>query len=288
MSLFGGAVRPPRKVSELAFRYHVAAIRAEIEPDPLFRRRLRGIVMNQFVATREGIARPARRQRRPMGRLGRAVLYASVALAMSVNVTMAASQTALPGEPLYALKLQIESLRMRALPAEFHDDLAVYALAERVNELGRLAEAGEWERALALAGPIHEEYEALATLGIAPGANDGLLGARLDVLDALLERLPPQAQSAIQQAMQGAPGLLKVEPQGPATGHSPEGSQRNDSKDSSQGAAGDASGQAAVPDPEPSATPRASGGPRDDESEIRSLAPGDQDRSNPEDGDSSS
>jgi hypothetical protein len=283
-------MRPPTTSSDDAVRRYVEAIRAEIEPDPLFRRRLRGIVMNQFVAAREGIGRPARRQRNAMGRLGRAVLYASVTLAMSVSVAMAASQTALPGEPLYAIKLQIEALRLRALPAQFHDDLVVYALAERVNELGRLAEAGEWERALALAAPIHEEYDALATLGIAPAATDGLLGARLEVLDALLERLPPQAQGAIQGAMQGAPGLVKVEPHGPATGHGQKESstQGGGDGDSSEATPGQASGQSSALDPEPSVTPTPSGGPRSVGSETPSATPGDQDRGNGEDGDSSS
>jgi hypothetical protein len=254
MSLFGQAMRPPTIASDEAVRRYVEAIRAEIEPDPLFRRRLRGLVLNQFVAAREGIIRPARRQRRAMGRLGRAVLYASVTLAMSVSVAMAASQTALPGEPLYGLKLEIEALRMQVLPAEFHDDLAVYALAERVSELGRLAEAGEWERALALAEPIHEEYEALASLGIAPAATDGLLNARLDVLDALLQRLPAQAQSAIEHAMQGAPGLLKTERQAPATGHGKDGSAPGQA-----GTDGRASGHdGAVLDPEPTAEPKKS------------------------------
>ena len=55
MSLFNDTLRPPAILSDQAVERYLAAIRAEIEPDPFFRRRLRGQVMNRFVATREGM-----------------------------------------------------------------------------------------------------------------------------------------------------------------------------------------------------------------------------------------
>jgi hypothetical protein len=209
MSLFRDALRPEPIASDEALRRYIASIRAHLEPDPLFRRRLRGTVLNRFVAQREGKIATRRGARAAMGRLGRACLYTSVALAMSAGVTMAASQAALPGDPLYPLKLRIEALRVLALP-DFHDALAVYALSERIHELGMLAERGAWAQVESLAGPIREEYAALAAAGIDPGQADGALSPRLAVLDALLERLPPRAQEAIADAMAGAPGLLEA------------------------------------------------------------------------------
>jgi len=243
MSLFRDSMRPPPIASDAALRRYLELVRAEIEPDPLFHRRLRGAVLNQFVAVREGAPSTMRvpSRARAMGRLGRACLYASVAVAMSVGVTMAASQTALPGDPLYAVKLRIEELRVVALPAEFGDDLAVYALTERINELNRLAEAGEVERAEALASVIEDQVAVVTAMGIGPAAQNNLLASRLDVLDTLVDRLPPKAQQAIERAMAGAPGLTKPG-SGPAVGHG-------------QGGATAGSGQGGAPAvEEPSAT----------------------------------
>jgi len=226
--------------SDAALRRYLEIVRAEIEPDPLFRRRLRGLVTNQFVAIREGAAPAARLPSRGMGRLGRACLYASVAVAMSVGVTMAAAQSAIPGDSLYAVKLRIEELRVAALPAEFQDDLAIYALTERINELNQLAEAGEIERAETLAAAIQEQIVAIAAMGIAPQAENTLLASRLEVLDALVERLPPKAQQAIEGAMARAPGLVTARP-APVTGHG-QGASVAAGQDREPAAAGSATG----------------------------------------------
>ena len=289
MSLFRDSMRPPPIASDAAVRRYLEIVRAELEPDPLFRRRLRGLVTNQFVAIREGTAPAARLPSRAMGRLGRACLYASVALAMSVGVTMAAAQSAIPGDPLYPVKLRIEELRVAALPAEFQDDLAVYALTERISELSELAQAGEVERAEALAAAIQDQIAAIAAMGIVPEAENALLASRLEVLDALVERLPTKAQQAIERAMAGAPGLVKAD-SGPATGHG-EGASAGAGEDREPAAAGGATGtgddstggssngggvtsggsrndppsQAARPSttPEPSATPDRSPAPKE-------------------------
>ena len=242
MSLFRAAMRPPPIASDAALRRYLEIVRAELEPDPLFRRRLRGLVTNQFVAIREGTAPAPRLPTRGMGRLGRMCLYASVAVAMTVGVTMAASQSALPGDPLYGVKLRIEELRVAALPTEFQDDLAIYALTERINELNRLAQAGETERAGALVAAIENQLSVIATMDIAPEPQNILLASRLEVLDTLVERLPPKAQQAIERAMAGAPGLVKDGP-GPATGHG-DGASAGSGRDQAPAAVG-------VPDPSP-------------------------------------
>lgn len=220
MSLFRDSMRPPPLASDAALRRYIDLVRAELEPDPLFRRRLRGLVTNRFVAVREGgaVAMAGISPARAMGRLGRACLYASVALATSVGVTMAASQSALPGDPLYGVKLRIEELRMTALPSEFRDDLAVYVLTERIGELSQLTAAARIEQAEALVEVIEDQVAVVAALDIQAETESGLIAAQLDVLDTLVETLPPKAQQAIERAMAGAPGLVKAG-RGPATGH---------------------------------------------------------------------
>jgi hypothetical protein len=219
MSLFRETMRPPTITSDAAVRRYIDLIRAEIEPDPLFRRRLRGHVLNQFVAVREGVVPEKVPPSRAMGRLGRACLYASVGLAMSAGVTMAASQAALPGDPLYGVKIRIEELRAESLPAAFQDDLALHALSERVSELARLADAGRLDEVAALAGPIHDQAAALEALGLPIDTESGLVATQVEALGVITESLPPEAQAAVERALSGAPGLVKAGPGTPATGH---------------------------------------------------------------------
>lgn len=195
MSLFRGTIRPPAILSDEAVERYLNAIREELAPDPLFRRRLRGEVLNRYVAAREGMAAAAPR-RRSMGRLGRAVLYASFTLALSATSVLAASQEALPGDVLYSLKRQVENLRMQIVPAHLHHDLAAYELAERIDELARLTEMGDSSRAAAMAAVVAEDYETFLAEADAAGlpADDRYL----TVLTALIDRLPEPAQDAVE------------------------------------------------------------------------------------------
>ncbi len=213
MSLFRDSLRPSPLASDEAVRRYLLAIRAELEPDPLFKRRLRGVVVNHFVAAREGVAQSERRAS-GMGRIGRACLYASVVLALSAGGVTGASRGALPGELLYPLKLQMEDLRVAILPAHLDDDLAVSRLSERINELGRLTAAGDWGHAASLAGAISDGYDELVALGVTDAVAEGMLAQRLEVLEGLMDRLPLQAEAAIDRAMRHAPGL-----NGTAPGH---------------------------------------------------------------------
>jgi hypothetical protein len=194
VSLFRQSLRPPSPVSEDAVARYVASMRAQLEPDPLFQRRLRGQIVNRYVAIREGVeAAPARG--REMGRLGRAVLYASFTLAVSVTGVMAASQEALPGDPLYPLKRQVERLRHDVLPAHLEDDLVAIELTERLDELDHLTREGRTAAAALVVEEIHDDFAAIARLD--PGAED-VLASRIVVLDALIERLPEPAQDAVE------------------------------------------------------------------------------------------
>lgn len=196
MSLFQRPLQPPAILSDQAVERYLEAVRAEVSVDPLFRRRLRGTVLNRFVAEREG--RTATRPRRRMGTLGRGVLYASFVLGISVSSAMAASQGAAPGDALYALKLRIETLRVQALPAHLHDDLAAHALGERVFELHVLAERRDWDGVARHAVAVQASYAAyLAAEGPGPA------GGRIAVVAALLERLQDRAQSAILDVVAG-------------------------------------------------------------------------------------
>lgn len=174
-----------------------------VEPDPLFRRRLRSSVVNYYVASREGHLRRARRPRRQMGTLGRSVLYASVALASGVSAVGAASQGSLPGDPLYGVKLRLEEIRMQIAPPSVRDTLAEMALSERTRELERLVAAGAWDQVTSAA---HRLASAEATLrAIDPGAADApATGNALAVLERALDAAPAAARPGLQQAMASA------------------------------------------------------------------------------------
>lgn len=201
MSLFRSSLRPPAIVSDEAIERYLAAIRSELAPDPLFRRRLRGHVVNRYVAAREGQA-TGRGQSKAMGRLGRAVLYASFALGLSVTGAMAGSQQAIPGDALYAVKLQIELLRLEVVPERLHDDLAAHSLGERIDELRRLSESGSPSAAHAHAAAVEAAYERVVVLS----PDGATLAGHLEVAGALFERLPEQAQLAVAQALLDSPG----------------------------------------------------------------------------------
>jgi hypothetical protein len=245
-------------------RRYVERVRADLVPDPLFRRRLRGVVTNRFVAAREGLSEPARRPSR-MGRLGRACLYASFTLAMSLGGALAASRGAVPGDLLYPVKLQVEAIRLETFPEAFHDDLLVYALGERMAEFGRLVEEGDVARAAALAETIGAGYHELATMGI--DVDSAELQSSLAVLQALSDRLPAPARAAVERAIQAAPGLAGGSPDGvpastpPSTGGISGGRPAVAPIDVPRGPHVDRSGTDASGPPSAAPSPAASGRP---------------------------
>ena len=184
MSLFRiRSVRAPI-ASDAAIRRYLEAIRRQIEPDPLYRRRLGARSSIDSSPRKRGIDPTGPRRPSRMGALGRACLYASFALAASVTGVMAASDAAIPGDVLYPLKRSIEEMRLDVLPDEFHDELAVYALSERIDELSQLVEAGDVARASTLASSIHDAYEQ----AVAETDDAGGLPRRLDRQVARLAR----------------------------------------------------------------------------------------------------
>lgn len=264
MSLFRQTLRPPSSVSEDAVARYVAAIRAELEPDPLFERRLRGRVVNQYVALREGIG-VAHPHRREMGKLGRAVLYASLTFAVSVTGVMAASQEALPGDALYPLKRQVERLRHEVLPPHLRDDLVAIELAERIHELDALTRSGRTDAIAGVVEAIEADYAALAVLD--PDAAD-LLSARIAVLDVLVDRLPGPARDAVEAVIAGVDAAQ--ESGGNPGGANNDGSNPNGTTNaggaSNDGTSGNAAPSAGTTRADASAepTPRATRAPRPD------------------------
>jgi hypothetical protein len=249
MSLFSRSIQPAPTVSDDVIERYLARLRADIEPDPLFRRRLRSDSVNRFVAAREGLVSPitAGTSARRMGRVGRACLYASLTLGASAASVLAASQEALPGDALYGLKQQIEQIRMNILPEHLQDELAAYALGERIEEMERLAESGRLGMAIAMAPAIEAEFERLAALGNSHDASAARIERHLLVLQGLLEKLPDTARTAVQNIINGTPGM----------GQNGGGAQ-NTGNTGGANASGAGAGVGPVldPEPQPDRTPR--------------------------------
>lgn len=223
---------------------------AELAPDPLFERRLRGIVMNRHVAVREGYAVPQRRH--SMTPIGRGVLLSSVLLAMGVTTAGAASQSALPGDPLYSVKLQIEGLRLAIAPADLRDELLAAALEERADELSTAAQAGRWQAAEEAAWRLATaEAELLATDGLTPSVANRI-NAHLAALDRVMVHAPPSAAAIVADRLDPARDALGGRGGGP-----PEEPPTASPAPAASPATGAAPSQA--PDP---ATPRPSRSPR--------------------------
>jgi len=198
-----------------------------IQPDPLFRRRLRGQVLNRYVAAREGLvpapARPA--MRREMGKLGRGVLYASLLTAMSVTAVGAASQNSLPGDALYGIKLELEAIRMHVAPPGLRDDLAILALDQRLREVELLAEAGRWALVDEAAARAVEAEDALARIigsDSVSGASRGEEARQrhADRLAELMATAPASAWDGLERALEAstADGPPAIVPEGPSPG----------------------------------------------------------------------
>ncbi len=176
-----------------------------VQPDPLFRRRLRADVVNRFLAVNEARATRSRRRRGEMGRLGRAVLYASFALVLSVTAVGAAAQQSLPGDALYGVKLRLEALRVQIAPSSMRPQLAAMALEQRLEEVEQLAARGDWSGVQAASGLVNEAASELAAYDPGPGVS-GLLDVERHtaVLDRLAADAPPAARQGLEQAIKAS------------------------------------------------------------------------------------
>jgi hypothetical protein len=187
-----------------AFAENLGRSLGRLEPDALYRHRLRGAVLNHYVATREGLVQPPRRPR-AMGAVGRGVLYASLAVALAAGTAGAAAAESLPGDPLYPVKLQFEEIRLQIAPPAMRADLMAMALGERLDELEELARAGRWSQIAGVARAVAEAEERLAGARGAPGlAAVEELSRRAAALEALVDTAPAAAQDGLHRAIQAA------------------------------------------------------------------------------------
>lgn len=236
---------------------------ADLEPDPQFERRLRGIVLNSQVAVREGY-RPAV-ARRAMTPIGRGVLISLVLVAASVSSVGAFSQGALPDDVLYPIKLQIEHLRMAGAPPDLQDDLLALALEERAQELSRAADAGRWAAATEAAARVAStEAELISMGGLTPGVAVRVQ-AHLAALDRILAEAPPRAAAIVAERLDPARGPIQQQANANATSGNASGSTGGNANGATPGDVTGAQGGAATaapshepPPPTPQATPRAS------------------------------
>jgi hypothetical protein len=198
----------PKPVRDDPITRMIARANGHIRPARAYRWRLRGRLLNQYVAMREGLVPLAPASRARMGSLGRAVLFASVALAISVSAVGAASSSALPGDPLYSVKREVEELRMQIAPPSVRPALAAGLLEERLSEVELLAAAGNWARVTL---GEQEVDAAVATLQGFGGSltEDQVVGLQhhTQVLTALLARAPLAALPGLERALAASAGV---------------------------------------------------------------------------------
>ena len=176
------------------------AVMAELDPDPLFRRRLRGRLLNNYVAVHEGM-RPAPTSASRTGMVRRAALYAALTVAVGATAVGAASRNALPGDPLYGAKMAIEQLQMELAPAGVKPALQAASAEERLDELAQLAARGDWTHAAASTRQVAAELQGIQAAGGAPTGEQDQIAHRLAVLTAVFEAAPPAARDGLQRAI---------------------------------------------------------------------------------------
>lgn len=233
----------------------VARTTGRLRPKAGYRRRLRGHVMNQYVAAREGLA-PAASRRREMGRIGRSVLFASFALAVSVTAVGAASQSSLPGDALYPVKRQIEEIRMEIAPAWARPTLVAMALDERLSEVERLADRGDWSRAAAAAAEVDVAEAALVAVGgTIPAQQQQALVHHSEVLAAILAAAPDAAKPGLSNALAASDKAAAATARGGTGAHGTAGAPGQAGKDTASAT------PKPTKSPQPTPTPRESSKP---------------------------
>jgi hypothetical protein len=180
----------------------VEGLAGALEPDPLFERRLRGLILNRHAAARERLVASPRDGRRAMGRLGRAVLNASVVLALGVSAVGAAAQDAVPGVPLYDIKLRLEEVRLRIAPPSVQPVLVEMALNERIEELTSLVAANDWSHVPEAIRRVSRAERLLAQAATAPGASRAASRRADAALAQVLAAAPLDAAPGLQRAIE--------------------------------------------------------------------------------------
>jgi hypothetical protein len=110
----------------------------------------------------------------------------------------AASQQAIPDDPLYLVKLRIEELRVLAAPADLRDDLVAMSLEERLSEVEVAVERGRWHAAHEAALRVSQTEAELAQLGGPPPGVAARIAEHLTSLNGLLAATSPGHSEAAQ------------------------------------------------------------------------------------------
>jgi hypothetical protein len=206
VALRGLLRRPPEPLADDAALRAVRRALSGDELDPSFRRRLRGVVVNRYIAERNA-PQPRRRE---MGKLGRAVLYASVALALGVTVAGAVSQESIPGDPLYLLKRRIEEIRLRVAPDSVRGLVLGMVLDERVDELRGLAQDRAWGAVPRAAEDVIATGSLLEEAGLeASPAERASIALRAAAVESLVEDAPASVQAAVATAVDAAERAIR-------------------------------------------------------------------------------
>jgi hypothetical protein len=141
-------------------------------------------------------------ERRPVMSI---ILIATLILSLLGGGTAYASQTSLPGDLLYAVKLTVEDALLSLSPEGRAADLSLQYAGERVEELKGLIEQQRYEDI-----PTATQRYQVQTEGVDPAA----LSVHVEVLTGLLDVVPYQARAAIEIAIAASsqqPEELSVE-----------------------------------------------------------------------------
>lgn len=184
----------------------------ELAPAGLDAARQRGLGTRIRAAL--GVApQPAERlvRRKPALRFAPAVLVITLlVLLFGTGGVMVASAAALPGDALYGVKRAGEDLRLALSFSPARDvDLLLDFAALRMEEVQALVDAGRYEELpAALDGldeavaKVGEEAEHLGDAPLELQALDSQIEAQIQALEQVRDRVPLEAQSAIENALE--------------------------------------------------------------------------------------
>lgn len=148
----------------------------------------------------------------PVAALGRSFVSAAlvaVALLIVSSGAAVASAAALPGEPLYAIKLQIEELQVNlAATPEQKAEVALARASTRTDEVRRLTSLGRTVSPEVLTA-LAEQTNAAAAIAEQAGGTQarrllGLTTTQFDVLTAVAATAPPAAQPGLERALEAS------------------------------------------------------------------------------------
>ena len=189
---------------------------ARLSPDPAAVARIRARIMREARTQLEGAApveshEPIRigRVRRARGLRRPAALL--LAAALSLTVAGGAALAAQPGGPLYGARLWLEAATLPGAPGP-RTEADIKRLGDRVSEIVTAAQTGNGTGVQAALGAYQDIVnDALTAAGTDPTRLTELqdaLNHHLTVLQGVLEKVPEQARSGIENAIEKSDNAL--------------------------------------------------------------------------------